>query len=251
MQINNYLKQKMPYLAILMLLIGLSSCGSYQYVGVENDGIYGSSNPQTVVEVQNGNAGNSYYKNYFREKSLEYDYMVNDGSVFTDIDTYQSGYVENDTLIDNNYQGYGGWGQNNNSVTINYIDNGWNNWGWNYWGWNNWAGIGAGIIGVITILGIHLIIMVVIMAVITVVGIILIMGTLTMVMDITEVILTEEEVQLTIQEEEVFMLQTIIQVAVIVVVLLIRLQEIIRLQDIITRIRLEEAIVQPILIQTL
>ena len=90
MQINNYLIKKMPYVAILMLLVGLSSCGSYQYVGVENDGIYGSSNPnaeyQTVVEVQNGNAGNSYYKNYFREKSLEYDYMVNDGSVFTDID---------------------------------------------------------------------------------------------------------------------------------------------------------------------
>ena len=39
-------------------------------------------------------------------------------------------YVENDT-IPNNYQGYAGWGQDSNNITINYIDNGWNNWGWN------------------------------------------------------------------------------------------------------------------------
>ena len=37
----NYLKRKIPFLAILGLLFGLSSCGSYQYVGVDNDGIYG------------------------------------------------------------------------------------------------------------------------------------------------------------------------------------------------------------------
>lgn len=159
MQFINYLKRKTPLIAGLGLLFGLSSCGSYQYVGVDNDGIYGSSNPhveyqEAVVEVQNNTSGNNYYKNYFREKSLEYDNLVNDNAIFTDIDDYESAYVENDT-IDNSYQGYAGWGQSNSNVTINYIDNGWNNWGWNAgfglgwnswrwnrwnnWGWNNWG----------------------------------------------------------------------------------------------------------------
>ncbi|WP_339917679.1 hypothetical protein [Yeosuana marina] len=150
MLFTNYLKRKIPFLAILGLLFGLSSCGSYQYVGVDNDGIYGSSYPnndtqETVVVAQNKqNTNNGYYKNYFRDKSLEYDNMTN-GEVFTDIDSYEGAIVENDT-IDNNYQGYAGWGQSNSSVTINYIDNGFNNWGWNNgfgigwntWGWNRW-----------------------------------------------------------------------------------------------------------------
>ena len=44
MQLKTYFLKKMPYLAMFSLVLGLSSCGSYQYVGVENDGIYGSFN---------------------------------------------------------------------------------------------------------------------------------------------------------------------------------------------------------------
>ena len=90
MQFNNYLKRKIPFLAILALLFGLSSCGSYQYVGVEDDGIYGSDPnlgyQETVVEVQDKPNSNNYYKNYFREKSSEYDYIINDDAIFTDVE---------------------------------------------------------------------------------------------------------------------------------------------------------------------
>ena len=161
MQFNNYLKRKMPILALLGLLFGLASCGSYQYVGVDSDGIYGGTpvtqNTEAVVEVPNESNSN-YYKDYFKTKSIESESYNAEEAIFTDIDTYESSsYVENDT-IPNNYQGYEGWGQDSNNITINYIDNGWNNWGWNggfgwglngwnNWGWNNWGwngGFGGG-----------------------------------------------------------------------------------------------------------
>ena len=98
---------------------------------------------EAVVDAENNSKSNNYYKNYFREKSLEYDNMAN-GEVFTDIDDYQSASVENDT-IDNNYQGYAGWGQNNSSISINvYPSYGYYNYWWNrpyynnYWGYNGW-----------------------------------------------------------------------------------------------------------------
>ena len=137
MQFNSYLKRKIPYAIIFVLLFSLSSCGSYQYVGVDNDGIYGDTpitvtqnNQGTTVEVPN-TSNSDYYQNYFKNKSIEYDNVTENGEIFTDIDSYEgNNYIENDSLIDSNdYIGHAGWGQNSNSVTINYIDNGWNNWG--------------------------------------------------------------------------------------------------------------------------
>ena len=143
MQFNNYLKRKMPFLAILGLLFGLSSCGSYQYVGVDNDGIYGTSEipvqqeEETVVAI-NTDSQNNYYQNYFKTKSLEYQNMADD-AVFTDIDSYVgSNYVENDS-INNNYQGYAGWGQSNSNVIVN-VNSGWGGYG----GWNIGFGWGYG-----------------------------------------------------------------------------------------------------------
>ena len=143
MRLNNYRNKKWQIAPLLGLLFVMMSCGSYQYVGVESDGIYGEPemrvNPQqredAVVEMPNEN-NSDYYQNYFRNKALEYDAMIENSAIFTDVDSYNSdGYVENDSIPAAN-QNYGGWGQNSNSVTINYIDNGWNNWGWNNWGWN-------------------------------------------------------------------------------------------------------------------
>lgn len=151
MRLNNYLKSRINLVGALGLLIGLTSCGSYQYAGYENDGIYGSSE-RTVeyVEVapaqdtQNNNS--EYYQNYFREKALELDNIDTDELIFTDIDSYEGAYeVENDTL---DYEGYGGWGQNSNDVTINiynnrpFYSNYWYPWSWRnrfypYYGWHN------------------------------------------------------------------------------------------------------------------
>nr|HMQ45143.1 hypothetical protein [Mariniflexile sp.] len=65
MQLKTYLTEKLPYLAIFSLVLGLYSCGSYQYVGVETDGIY-SDAPRTVqyedavVDAPNNAASNNY-----------------------------------------------------------------------------------------------------------------------------------------------------------------------------------------------
>ena len=54
----------MPIIALLGLLFGLASCGSYQYVGVDSDGIYGGTpvtqNTEAVVEVPNESNSNYY-----------------------------------------------------------------------------------------------------------------------------------------------------------------------------------------------
>ena len=145
----NYVITKIPYLATLTLLFSLASCGSYEYVGHDNDGIYGSGNRNVEyqtdkdTEVQPTDNGN-YYKNYFKEKSIDYENMTENGEVFTDIDSYQGDYNEQiiDTLEYEN--AYSGWGQNNDDVTINIYNGGFNYWGfrpyygsyWNYgWGY--------------------------------------------------------------------------------------------------------------------
>jgi len=151
MQFNNNLKRKTSLVGLLGLLFGLASCGSYQYVGVDTDGIYGGTpipqNTETVVEVPNESNDSNYYQDYFKTKSIESENINFGDEIFTDIDAYEGpDYDETDPLA-NDYQGQPGWGQNPNNVTINYIDNGWNNWGWNggfgwgfnNWGWNNWG----------------------------------------------------------------------------------------------------------------
>lgn len=152
MLLNNYFKNKLPLLAVLTLLIGLTSCGSYQYVGQDSDGIYGPSDRrveyrEVPVRVANADAqnNNSYYKNYFKEKSLEYENESLENEIFTDIDSYEGNYaLENDSL-EIAYEGYGGWGQNSSEVSINVYPNyGFNNYWWHRpyyaWGWGGYYG---------------------------------------------------------------------------------------------------------------
>lgn len=169
MQFKSIITQKLPFFVALGLATVLTSCGSFQYAGYDNDGIYSSNEyeetPQETVVTTSTNDSN-YYKNYFAQNSAEIEAIKEESDVFTDIDSYEGDYTEQ--AIDSLEQrpAYGGWGQNTNTVTINYIDNGWygyndpwfwnggfgygyygwaqpwgwNNWGWNSWGWNNyWA----------------------------------------------------------------------------------------------------------------
>ena len=54
-----------PILTAVGAFLLLASCGSYQYVGYDNDGIYGAEGP-VVVEVERATPYNSdYYQNYF------------------------------------------------------------------------------------------------------------------------------------------------------------------------------------------
>ena len=124
MQLNNYLKSKMHFIGAFSLLFGLASCGSYQYVGQDDDGIYRTTErtaeSHEIAEHQEETPaqGSSYYQNYFKEKSQELDNFQDEDLYFTDIDAYEGDYdVENDSIT---YQGnYTGWGQDNSDVTIN------------------------------------------------------------------------------------------------------------------------------------
>ena len=148
----------------MLVTLGLiiASCGSYQQSSYyDNDGIYSDNTPTTVERrpeqrnYQQNNTETNTYSDYFGEKANQYDEIL-DSEIFTDVDSYSSNAVNDNVqqgqLTDyysseNNYQGYGGWGDNNSNVSITIYDNGWNNWGYGglygwanpVWGWNNWG----------------------------------------------------------------------------------------------------------------
>lgn len=173
MQLNTITNQKLPFFVALGLMVVLTSCGSFQYAGYDNDGIYTTDEDINVerVVVTTSTDDSNYYKNYFAENAAEVGAITQESEIFTEIDSYQGNYTEIDQDTLEQRPVYGGWGQNNSTVTINVIDNGWygwndpwlwnggfgvaswgwgrpwgwNNWGWNAgWGWNNPWGWNAG-----------------------------------------------------------------------------------------------------------
>jgi hypothetical protein len=154
MQFKFKSNRKLPFFVVMGLALIMTSCGSYQYVGYDDDGIYSSGsergNEEIIVEQQpvTTSTDNNYFENYFQENKAQLDAITaSQEDVFTDVDSYQSENqaVQQDTIADR--VPYGGWGQTNENITINYIDNGWN-WGlWNDpwmwginsgWGWGTW-----------------------------------------------------------------------------------------------------------------
>lgn len=145
MKFITYKKKQMTLAFVVGVLLSFNSCGSFQYSGIYDDGIYSESTPTEQVNETVDNTSNSseYYKNYFKEKSLQ---IEEDNSVFTDVDSYEGTYADDSE----NTNDYAGWGENNSSeLVINvyndrpFYGNGWgynyrNNWGWNF-GWNNWG----------------------------------------------------------------------------------------------------------------
>ncbi|MDG4716457.1 hypothetical protein [Winogradskyella marincola] len=154
MQFKTITKHKLPFFVALGLITVLTSCGSFQYAGYDDDGIYSSEDYNTTeVEqpvVTTSTNDSDYYKNYFADSSAQLEAVMEDNEVFTDIDSYEGNYLERTQDTIEQRPVYGGWGQNNESITINIIDNGWYGWndpwmwnagwgyGWNNWGWNNW-----------------------------------------------------------------------------------------------------------------
>ncbi len=154
MRFTSTLKKLSVLFMVFGALLMLSSCGAYQYVGYDNDGVYSSD--EVVVDVNKAatnRTNDNYYANYFEEHVSEAQLLQDESEVFTDIDSYSSvTVVDNEAEI---IEDYGGWGQVNDQVTINYYNTGCNNWGWgrnpwfwNYgfdygwstWGWNRWYG---------------------------------------------------------------------------------------------------------------
>lgn len=114
----------------MLVTLGLiiASCGSYQQSSYyDNDGIYSDNTPTTVERrpeqrnYQQNNTETNTYSDYFGEKANQYDEIL-DNEIFTDVDSYSSNAV-NDSVpqgqltdyysSENDYQGYGGWGDNN------------------------------------------------------------------------------------------------------------------------------------------
>ena len=133
--------QKSLNLKITVLLILLvSSCGSYQYVGMYDDGIYNSFDDEEKNYAYDSNYdpdnNNSYYEDYFKGKVSEYDLtedMENTGAP----DDYNY-----NTQNSSENESYVGWGQNVDSnivINIRTRPNYGMYWGWNNWGWNNWG----------------------------------------------------------------------------------------------------------------
>ena len=117
------------------------SCGTYQYSGYINDGIYENSDDvyaENEENKPNKNIPNDYYKNYFDEVSTSYSNLNND--LFTDTDEYVTS--ERDSVQSK----YGPWGSNINSVEINihsnYNDSFWTRWHYPNWMWNYGYGYG-------------------------------------------------------------------------------------------------------------
>lgn len=139
MQFKKYLQSKLPFFVALSFAFVLASCGSYQYVGYDNDGIY-NSDEVTYAEEDNyeeAPSNSSYYKNYFAEKSQQYESLPEENVIFTDIDSYEGDYSEEEEYTNNTTTGYAGWGQGDNDVTINvYSNNGFGFYGYNSW-WNS------------------------------------------------------------------------------------------------------------------
>ena len=142
MRFKTYIQSKLPFFVALSLLFVLASCGSYQYVGSDNDGIYNSSVEIPVEEtpyVEATSSNNAYYKELFAKKSKQFETISQDDNViFTDIESYEGNYSDEGADGEVVYEeGYAGWGQDNQDVNIHIYNN---NWGWNTIGW----GVGLG-----------------------------------------------------------------------------------------------------------
>lgn len=172
--------KKSTFKGLFLLTVAglLSSCGSFQYADYyDDDGIYDTNGNSDVATQQDNTATSdsdksNYYQQYFDTKGAEVEEFTEEGTIFTDVDSYTTtdsvdaqGYV----VAEEGQESYGAWGTNGTEVIVNVYDNvgfgwaqpfwwrggwgyGWNNWGWgygfnpswNYWAWNPGFGWGFG-----------------------------------------------------------------------------------------------------------
>jgi hypothetical protein len=163
--------KQLNFSALIIILIGFTSCGTYQSAYSDDDGIY-TTRDRNVSSDTNSNQDD----NYFAQKLEEYQ-NIDNGDLITDVDGYsyqdQNGvYESNDSNYENSPWGY------SNDVTISvyssgvfgsygnhqFLNNYWftgnnynypyrnswrpgdyryhyygsNNWGFNNWGFNNY-----------------------------------------------------------------------------------------------------------------
>lgn len=136
----------------------VTSCGSYRQSSYyDNDGIYNDTSNDVHDDVvyrqsQQEPKNNTLYKDYFNAKEQQYNDILEEDAIFTDIDAYSSFSQDTLNTVDNyTYRnGNQSWGDNPSNVSINiYSDtyrspwryNSYWNWGWaynNYWWYGGW-----------------------------------------------------------------------------------------------------------------
>ena len=144
---HQYRFKNTPIILVVFLAVLFVGCSGYQSVSYYQDGIYGEVPLQDAPQqaVNTPEQSGTYYKNYFSEKASQ---GIQDDYIFTTPDQYQNPTPEQ--TGEGNYQAYGGWGDQTDSVNVNLIYNrpfGWNmGWGWynapyalgrsSFWGYN-------------------------------------------------------------------------------------------------------------------
>lgn len=132
MKTNALITLKAPlYFLIGFLGLAVTSCGSYQNSSYyDNDGVYSTNGEKIVIKDNQPNSTSVQYKQYF--SSLQN--TGNSDEIFTDVNSYGSGYnIENDS-IQTPSTGYASWGSSpqETHVTV-YPDTYWYaGWGWGY-----------------------------------------------------------------------------------------------------------------------
>ncbi len=130
----------------------LTSCGSYQYAGNSNDGIYGENDNEEVVsaEVEYGSReeNGDYYKKLFEEEAALYGDVLAEDAIFTDVDAYSSTGNYDYNNENTSYQGGNApWGNDPDSYSVNIYNDGFYGGfypygGMGYYGYNNYWGPG-------------------------------------------------------------------------------------------------------------
>lgn len=138
MKYDNSIIRKISFFIASVSTLLLASCGSYQYSGIANDGIYGdsySSYPERNQYVTQ-ESNSSYYKNKFAEESALYGEVLAEDAIFTDVESYSStGEYETEGEYQPTYRdGNAPWGQDPDSYSINIINTGFYGGFGRFWG---------------------------------------------------------------------------------------------------------------------
>lgn len=129
MKLYNFISKSIYIFIATVSSLLLASCGSYQYTGNSNDGIYGNTEQIAVpAEIEYGTReeNTGYYKKLFEEEAALYGEVLAEDAVFTDVDSYSStGNYDYDNQNSSNYQGGNApWGNSPDSYSINIYNDG-------------------------------------------------------------------------------------------------------------------------------
>lgn len=143
-----YIKKMIPLTIAGGFALLFSSCGVHNNGLSDTDGIY-QSETETIVQADNEKA--NYYKQYFKSKDKTYEDLPEEDLIFTDIEAYsttesldEEGYIIVEEKYDDD-EGYAGWGNNSEDVSINIYNYGgysghfYNPFWYNYWFRPHWS----------------------------------------------------------------------------------------------------------------